>query len=211
MKRSLIHLTLALLFLGTTMPIMANPESFEDNLPLKKGMRLSFQCSFGHFRQKNRLWKITVMKAAFPESLTYTWVRTGKGKQTNGSRILTDLQASRDFNPRFKNNELISTAETAPWLSVRILKEIREDGAAANFREGGSGAANWRATTLKNIEKIIFPVYLNGKPEALHAFRVSRGMIVWNNPQNPLVLEYEPLGIPLVTNVTGWKLTAIDY
>jgi hypothetical protein len=211
LKRYLVYLTLSLLILGTTLPLMAGPNAFEDSLPICSGMRLSFQCSFGHLAQKERLWNINITKADFPDSITYTWIRTEKKNQLNGTRILTDLKASRDFEPRFKKNELNSTSDTAPWVSLQVLKELREYGAANNFREGGSGVTNWKAASLKNLEKIIYPVFINGKPEALHAFRVSRGMVIWNNLQNPLVLEYEPLGIPLVTNVTGWKLTAINY
>jgi hypothetical protein len=211
MKRGLVYLTLFLLIFSTILPLMASPGAFEDSLPLRGGMRLSFECSFGHLRQKVHLWNISVVKTAFPESLTYTWARTEKKNQTNGTRILTDLKTSRNFNPRFKNNELISTSDTVPWVSVQVLKELRENGAAPRFREGGSGAANWKATTLKNQEKVIYPVFLNGKPEALHAFRVSKSMVIWNNLLNPLVLEYEPLGIPLITNITGWKIKAIDF
>jgi hypothetical protein len=211
MKRGLVYLTLFLLIFSTTLPLMASPGAFEDSLPLNGGMRLSFECSFGHLRQKVHLWNISVVKTAFPESLTYTWTRIEKKDRTNGTRILTDLKASRNFNPRFKNNELISTSDTVPWVSVQVLQELRENGAAPRFREGGSGAANWKATTLKNQEKVIYPVFLNGQPEALHAFRVSKNMVIWNNLQNPLVLEYEPLGIPFITNITGWKIKAIDF
>ena len=102
MKRYLIYLTLSLLILGTTLPLMANPDPFEDSLPIKSGMRLSFQCSFGHFNQKEHLWKISVAKTTFPNSITYAWARTKKKSQQNGTRILTDLKTSCDFNPRFK-------------------------------------------------------------------------------------------------------------
>jgi hypothetical protein len=211
MNRIMIYLILALLLFGTTLPpLWADADAFEDNWPLTDGMHLSFQGN-GPPDFKNRLWRITVMKTAFPKSLTYTWLRIEAHAQTNGTRILTDLQDSRDFNPRFEADELISTQDTAPWLSAQILKELREYGVASDFREGGSEMANWKASTLKKTAQILFPVALNGKAKTLHAFRVGKGMVVWNNPQNPLMLEYEPLGIPPLPNVVGWRLRAIDF
>jgi hypothetical protein len=175
-------------------------------------MKLTFNYIIAHVEQKKKPWNLSVVKESFPESLTYTWSRSTRSKKTeSGTRILTDLKASRDFNPWYKSNESKATTDTAPWVSVQVLKELREGGTASNFREGGSGAVNWAATDLRLKEKVIFPVFINGKPEALHAFRVNKGMVIWNNLKNPLILEYEPLGIPLFTSITGWKLTAINY
>ncbi|HEY8464152.1 MAG TPA: hypothetical protein VIM29_09065, partial [Bacillota bacterium] len=70
---------------------------------------------------------------------------------------------------------------------------------------------NWAATDLEVKEKVVYPVFINGKPEALHAYKLNKGLTIWNNLKNPLVLQYEPLGIPLFTSVTGWRLTTITY
>ena len=44
----------------------------------------------------------------------------------------------------------------------------------------------------------------------LPAFVCGGGQFtVWNNINNPLVLEYRPMGVPLLTNVTGWKAETI--
>jgi hypothetical protein len=212
-KRSLLCFGIIALLIFNKLPLIAaQQDAFEDYLPIRTGMKLTFNYIIAHVEQKKKTWNLSVVKESFPESLTYTWSRPAKSGQTqSGTRILTDLKASRDFNPWYKTNESKATTDTAPWVSIQVLKELREGGAASNFREGGSGAINWAATDLRLKEKVIFPVFINGKPEALHAFRVNKGMVIWNNLKNPLVLEYEPLGIPLLTSVTGWKLTSINY
>jgi hypothetical protein len=184
----------------------------EDYQPLRAGMKLTFIYIVEHMEQKDKFWKVTVEKNSFPQSLTYTWQRPQKdGSELTGTRILTDLNFSRNFNPIFLKDESKATADTAPWISLEVLKELRDKEEADNFREGGSGAVNWAATALKVKEKTIYPVLINGKPEALNAIKLSKGMVVWNNLKNPLVLQYEPLGIPLFTSITGWKLTEINY
>jgi hypothetical protein len=184
----------------------------EDYQPIRPGMKLTFIYITAHMEQKDKIWKVTVEESSFPQSLTYTWQRTQKGDaELTGTRILSDLNFSRNFNPIFLKNESKATSDTAPWISLEVLKELRDKAEAGNFREGGSGAVNWAATALKVKEKMIYPVLINGKPEALNALKLSKGLVVWNNLKNPLVLQYEPLGIPLFTSLTGWKLTEINY
>lgn len=211
MKRLLIGLGLCCLFGSATFPLLAAQDSFEDYLPIRSGMKLSFHYILAHVEQKGRTWSLIVNKASFPDSISYTWTRPHKDEPLTGNRTLNDLKSSREFNPWFKKDESKTTDDTAPWISLQVLKELQEQEKTEKFREGGSGAINWAACDLKVKEKTIFPVYINGKPEALHAFRVNKGFIIWNNPKNPLVLQYEPLGIPIITSVTGWKLTAINY
>lgn len=211
MKRFIIGLGLFCLMVSPAFPLLAAEDSFEDYLPIRSGMKLTFHYILAHLEKKDHTWSLSVGKAVFPDSISYTWIRPHKDEPLTGNRVLTDLKNSREFNPWFKKNESKTTTDTAPWISLQVLKELQEKNTAENFREGGSGAINWAACDLKVKEKIIFPVYINGKPEALHAYRVNKGLIVWNNPKNPLVLQYEPLGIPLITSVTGWKLTAINY
>ena len=203
---------LAFVILMTTIPA-AFAEATEDFHPIQTGMRITFMYVLARrFEQSEKLWHLKVVKTNFPESLTYTWTRPqDEAEEASGTRILTDLKYSRDFNPLFKNNESKATDDTAPWISQAVLKELRETGVARNFQEGGTGAINWAATSLKVAEKTIYPLRINGKPEAIHALKLNKGMIVWNNLNNPLILEYRPLGIPVVTGVTGWKVTEINY
>ena len=209
MKRSLI-LTVTLL-----MALMVNTgmiRAEEDFNPIRPQMVIKFHFIVEHVDQKDWTWQLTVAKSSFPESLTYTWVRPQKNNPDwTGTRILTGLGISRNFNPWFTNKESKATNDTAPWLSPLVLKELRDKDKSDDFREGGSGAVNWAAASLTVKEKVIFPVVINGKPEALYALKLSKGITVWNNLQNPLVLEYEPLGVPLFTSVTGWKVTEINY
>lgn len=187
-------------------------ETVEDFHPVRSGMRITFKYIVEHIVKEDDPWSLTVVKSSFPESLTYTWTRPqAEGGSLTGTRILTDLKYSRSFNPWYKSDESKATNDTAPWISQEVLKELREKGTASNFREGGTGAINWVATSLKVKERIVFPLLINGKPEAVHALKLNKGIIVWNNMNNPLVLEYEPLGVPLFTSITGWKVKEINY
>lgn len=210
MRRSLF----AMLFLIILLPVgtsFSAANTSQDYLPIQSGMKLKFRYIIARMEQKDKTWEVNIVRNSFPQSLTYKWLRPEKEKKNSGTRILTDLKLSRDFNPFFKSGESKATSDTAPWLSVQILSELREKGEADNFREGGSGALNWAATSLKVSEQVIYPVTINGKAEALHALRLNKGLVVWNNIQNPLILEYKPLSVPLITSITGWKLVSINY
>lgn len=211
--RSYLWAILAPLIIFVSLAPATIAETTEDFHPIRTEMRLTFMYVLGRqIEQKDKLWRLTVVKNSFPESLTYTWSRPeDEGRESSGTRILTDLKYSRDFNPWFKNDESKATNDTAPWISQEVLKELREKGVARNFREGGAGAVNWAAASLKVKEKVIYPLLINGKPEAVHGLKLNKGMIVWNNLNNPLILEYKPLGIPLVTGLTGWKVIEINY
>lgn len=213
MKRYIWAFLASLIILVSLVPATIAETTTEDFHPIRTEMRLTFMYVLGRqIEQKDKLWRLTVVKNSFPESLTYTWTRPDdEGGETSGTRILTDLKYSRDFNPWFKDDESKATNATAPWISQEVLKELRQNGEAPNFREGGTGAINWAATSLIVKEKVIFPLLINGKPEAVHGLKLNKGMIVWNNLNNPLILEYKPLGIPLVTGLTGWKVTEINY
>jgi hypothetical protein len=194
-----------------TIPVFS-ADNFEDFQPMNTGMTFNFNYIVEHMEQKDKTWQVKVVKSSFPESLTITWIRKEKdGTEYKGTRILTDLTNSRSLNPWFKKDETKDTVDTAPWISVQILTELQNIGNAEKFREGGTGAINWAPATLTVNDKIIFPLLINGKPEAVHALKLNKGLIVWNNLKNPVVLQYEPLGIPLFTSITGWKLVSIEY
>lgn len=209
------RITLALLLFACllwTGGIILAEENAEDFLPVAAGMTLNFIHVVEHMDQKDSSWVVKVVKNSFPESLTFTWVKKDKkGSEITGTRILTDIQYSRNFNPWFKKEEGKATNDTAPWLSVQVLKDLQEGRKSEKFREGGAGAINWAPASLTVKEQILFPVLINGKAQALRALKLNKGLIVWNNLKNPLVLEYEPLGIPLFTGISGWKLVSIEY
>ncbi len=184
----------------------------QDYSPVRPQLHVKFHYIFAHIEQKASTWELTVVKSSFPDSITYTWLRPQKEREDwKGSRILLDLKNSKNFNPWYTNGETKATTDTAPWLSQMVLTELRNKGRSETFKEGGSGALNWAAADLTVKEKVIFPVILNGKPEALNAFKLNKGITVWNNLNNPLVLQYEPLAVPLFTSVTGWKVVEINY
>jgi hypothetical protein len=211
MRRILLMTLFVLLLSLVTIPAFS-AENSEDFQPVTTGMTLNFIYKVEHIDQKDKTWQVKVVKNSFPQTLTLTWIRKEKnGTESTGTRILTDLTNSRNFNPWFKKNETKDTIDSAPWISVQILSELRDSGKAEKFQEGGTGAINWAPATLAVKDNIIFPLLINGKAVAVHAFKLNKGITVWNNRKNPLVLEYEPLGIPLFTSITGWKLISIEY
>ncbi|MGI6147611.1 MAG: hypothetical protein ACOYEM_09430, partial [Bacillota bacterium] len=99
---------------------------------------------------------------------------------------------------------------TAPWVSREVIRELRTGKVAYNFRTGGWNLSGLFAGDLKVEEEILYPVEINGNRMYLPAFVCGGGQFtVWNNINNPLVLEYRPMGVPLLTNVTGWKAETI--
>ncbi len=209
MKRYFIPLLLIFLVVGANFRIIRAESNYH---PLNVNMQIKFHYIIEHVDKKDSTWQLTVVKNTYPESVTYTWTRPQKDRTDwKGTRILLDLKNSKNFNPWFTNNESKATTDTAPWLSQLVFKELTEKGRSAEFREGGTGALNWARTALAVKEKLLFPVTINGKPEALKALKLNKGIVVWDNPNNPLILEYEPLGVPLVTSVTGWKVVEINY
>ncbi len=210
MRKYLFILTIVLLLSVTTIPVFSE-DNAEDFQPITVGMTLNFVQIVEHIVQRDKAWQVKVVKESFPESLTYTWTKQERNGVGSGTRILTDLIYSRDFNPLYRNNESKATDDTAPWISTDVLKELREKGVSSKFREGGAGAINWATIDLVVKEKVIYPLTINGKAVAIHAFKLNKGMTVWNNLKNPLIIEYEPLGIPLFTSISGWKLNSIDY
>jgi predicted metal-dependent RNase len=67
------------------------------------------------------------------------------------------------------------------------------------------------AGDLRVEGETLYPIELNGRQVYIPAYKCGRGqMVVWNNIENPLVLEYKPFGIPLVTGVFGWKAESIS-
>lgn len=209
--KHLLYLILVLVGFISVIPA-ATAETVEDFYPVQPEMRITFKYIVEHMIKDENPWHLTVVKSSFPESLTYTWIRPQtEGMDLTGTRILTDLKYSRSFNPWFKTDESKATNDTAPWISQEVLKELREKGTAPNFREGGTGALNWVAKSLEVKEQVVFPLIINGKPEAVHGLKLNKGLIVWNNMNNPLILEYKPLGVPLFTSITGWQVKEINY
>ncbi|NLM63953.1 MAG: hypothetical protein GX183_01655 [Firmicutes bacterium] len=157
-------------------------------------------------------WRVTVLSADYPRTVRISWVRP----RTDGSlpastvRLLTGLEKSRTFGPVFGLGDPDETDWTAPWVSREVIRELRTGKVAYNFRTGGWNLSGLFAGDLKVEEEILYPVEINGNRMYLPAFVCGGGQFtVWNNINNPLVLEYRPMGVPLLTNVTGWKAETI--
>jgi hypothetical protein len=105
----------------------------------------------------------------------------------------------------------IDTDNTAPWVSREVLRELRTGRVAYNFKMGSVSLTGILAGDLNVEEEVLFPVDLNGRRVFLPAYKCARGQLtIWNNMQNPLVLEYRPIGVPLVTGVFGWKAESMS-
>lgn len=158
-------------------------------------------------------WKVTVQAADFPKSVDIAWVRP----KSDGSigrpveRRTTGLDRGRTFGPIFGINDPETTEWTAPWVSREVIRELRTGGVAYNFRTGNVSLAGLFAGDLKVEEEVLYPIDLNGNRVYLPAFVTGKGQFtIWNNMENPLVLEYRPLGLPVFTGVFGWKAESIS-
>lgn len=180
--------------------------------PIRPGMRINFAYIVEHMEQSS-YWSLSILQSDFPNEVSIGWIRPQKdGPNLEGKRTYSNLKFSRIFHPIFSSGENNQSVEsTAPWISRQIYQELSETHSAANFKEGGTNLAGQSLTTLKVLERIEFPVRLNGEPSFVKALKLNRGLIIWDNPGNPLVLKYEPLGIPLITGVVGWKVVDIRY
>ena len=82
---------------------------------------------------------------------------------------------------------------------------------AYNFKIKSVSVTGILAGDLKVEEEVLFPVDVNGRRVFLPAYKCAKGqLIIWNNMQNPLVLEYRPIGVPLITGVLGWRAESIS-
>ncbi|HEX2952656.1 MAG TPA: hypothetical protein VHR47_01570 [Bacillota bacterium] len=189
-------------------PVLAEGEL----APIQPGMRINFAYINAHIEQK-QCWSLSVLRGEFPGEVTINWIRPQKDEvNLSGKRIYSKLKESRLFRPVFINGEdQIIVESTAPWLSRVVYQELRQTGSANDFKEGGSSIIGHKIATLKVEERIELPVRVNGTQTFLKALKLNRGIWVWDNPLNPLVLKYDPFGFPLVTGIVGWRVTDIRY
>lgn len=157
-------------------------------------------------------WRVTVQESSYPKSVKISWVRP----RADGSvpdarlRVLTAVDKGRTLGPVFGIGDPDETEWTAPWVSREVLRELRTGKRAYNFRIGGVSLAGLFSGDLVVEEEILYPVEINGNRMYLSAFVTGNGQLtIWNNMNNPLVLEYRPVGVPFITGVTGWKAESI--
>lgn len=157
-------------------------------------------------------WRVTVQKSDYPGAVEIAWVRPrSDGSLPNATlRVLTGLDKGRTFGPVFGIGDPDETEWTAPWVSREVLRELRTGKKAYNFRTGGVSLSGLFSGDLVVEEEILYPVDINGNRMYLPAFVAGKGQFtIWNNLNNPLVLEYRPAGVPLITGVSGWKAESI--
>lgn len=176
------------------------------------GMHVSFQRLIGKAATSSK-WQVTVQSAQYPKQVEISWVwpRADETVPTPTVRRLTGLERGRTFGPLYGGSDPEETDWTAPWLSREVLRELRTGNVAYNFKMGTFSVTGIFAGDLRSEEEILYPIELNGRRVYVPAYKCARGQIVvWNNIENPLVLKYKPLGIPLITGVFGWKAESIS-
>lgn len=158
-------------------------------------------------------WHVTVQSASYPKwaEISWVWPRSDGTLPAATIRRINGLERGRTFGPVFGVMDPIDTDNTAPWVSREVLRELRTGKVAYNFKMGNVSLTGIMAGDLRVDEEVLFPVDLNGRRVFLPAYKCAKGqLIIWNNMQNPLVLEYRPIGVPLITGVFGWKAESIS-
>ncbi len=158
-------------------------------------------------------WHVTVQSASYPKwaEISWVWPRSDDTLPAATIRRINGLERGRTFGPVFGVMDPIDTDNTAPWVSREVLRELRTGKVAYNFKMGNVSLTGILAGDLRVDEEVLFPVDLNGRRVFLPAYKCAKGqLIIWNNMQNPLVLEYRPIGVPLITGVFGWKAESIS-
>ncbi len=176
------------------------------------GMHVVFERTLARASTGNK-WHITVQSVNYPKwvEISWVWPKSDGTLPAPTTRRINGLERGRTFGPIFGLNDPPETDSTAPWVSREVLRELRTGKVAYNFKMGSVSLTGVLAGDLRVDEEVLFPVELNGKRVFLPAYKCGRGqLIIWNNMQNPLVLEYRPVGLPLITGVFGWKTESIS-
>ena len=158
-------------------------------------------------------WHVTVQSVNYPKwvEISWVWPRSDSTLPAATIRRINGLERGRTFGPVFGVRDPVDTDSTAPWVSREVLRELRTGKVAYNFKMGSVSLTGILAGDLKVEEEVLFPVDLNGRRVFLPAYKCAKGQLtIWNNMQNPLVLEYRPIGVPLITGVFGWRAESIS-
>lgn len=191
---------------------VGTPPVVTEHIPITTGMQIKFNLIVTRMITDTS-WQLSVTGVRYPDMVRFEWVKdpvTDDGQPSSGRREVYGLATSRNFRPVFLDDENKTTMDTAPWVSVAVLEELRTRKTASNFRIGGASIMGAVASDLKVDETTAFEVLLDGKKVLLPAFKVGNGqIIIWDNPNCPLVLQYNPAGIPVLTSLVGWKVMEI--
>ncbi|MCR4426357.1 MAG: hypothetical protein NUW23_09245 [Firmicutes bacterium] len=158
-------------------------------------------------------WEVTVQNSRYPDwvEISWVWPRSDGTRPPAKTRSLTSMARGRTFGPIFTQGDRYETDATAPWVSREVLRELRTDRVAYNFRLGTVSLMGIVAVDLRVEEEVLYPIELNGRRVHLPAFKCYNGQLtIWNNLQNPLVLEFRPVGIPVLSSVVGWKAESMS-
>lgn len=159
-------------------------------------------------------WTSTITKIATPSMIGFSWIHTmPEGDTDQGSHTITKFDTSRKFDPVLYDRENKVTEATMPWISRTVFNELKNTGVSKNFEEGGASAMGNLVMIDLTVDEgeHTYQFTYKGKDVVVDVLSLNNGMMkVLDNPENPLVLQYSPIGIPIVTNVFGWKLKQID-
>lgn len=182
-------------------------------LPLQAGVQMNFRYMLIDLALQSH-WRAVVTEAgAFPDPVTFTSAGLPSGEpDLPVTRTLTRLVAGREFEPE---RVLAHEPRTAPWLSATVFDELEHPGRSERFQVGGSHVNGQLETTLTVQERTHFVLTLNERRVRVPALRISAttGDQFWvlNDPENPLVLKYQPVGLALpgAFGTVGYQLETV--
>jgi len=142
-----------------------------------------------------------------PDRIHYKWwEHYPGGRSQTGDWIMTEMESSRTYNSLWHNGEYKYTEDTAPWISRKVFKELKE-----------------KKTSVLNIDvewrkDRDLKIYLDGVTEyrllynnSMEAFKAlcvhtdkNDKLIILDDAINPLVLSAD------VKSLYEWHVTSID-
>jgi hypothetical protein len=158
-------------------------------------------------------WALVIEEFDQDEAITFNWERnTSSDGLQQGRKRLTNLTASQSFNPTLINEEDIETEATMPWISRAVFEDLKRGNNVPEYKEGGLSASG-ELTTIdltRDDGEQFATLMLNNVEVTVPMLSLNNGLFkILDSAQNPLVLEYNPIGIPGITNFIGWHVTDI--
>lgn len=202
---------MAALIASVSLGAAADYEVFRGQPDIHVGMNVGFRRLIAQ-ASTDYVWQVTVQTVR-PQYIEFSWTGSSMDRPMPPPKVrrVVGMARSRTFGPNFGNRDYEETDTTAPWLSREVFRELRDNKTAYNYWIGSFSLAGVVAMDLKVGEEMLYPVELNGRRVYLPAIKTSNGQFtVWNNLNNPLVLEFKPFGIPLVTGMVGWRVETMS-
>lgn len=178
---------------------VSSPGSPVVNVGVQKGMKLRFRLMLMRLVM-NHHWEMLIEEAStFPGPITYSVQGTfADFPLPVMRRTLQSLDESRKFLPSIL---AVTETETAPWVSARVYQDLKSQGKVDNFVMGGFSQSGHTVTTLRAVAEPSIVFSMDERRVQLRTLEAvtPAGDRFWilDDPTNPLVVKFEPVGLPL--------------